>query len=246
VCSVRGVDSTVTVLIIIGVLVLFAVGAYYTRQQAKKRIAALHSLADRLGLQFSRGANSRHDERFAQFAIFRVGTSRTAYNTLSGTTTVGGQEQSVVMGDFRYTVESGSGKNRRRVTRRFSYVLVGVPHEGVPDVLLRKEHIFDRVTDFFGFDDIDFESVEFSRRFHVASSSKRFAWDLIDPRMMEFLMAEEAPVIDMEDGWICVADKKKWPADRFQEQLGFVGRFLDHWPDHVVRGIAEGQYKEQE
>jgi len=246
VCNVRGVDSTVTVLIIIGVLVLFAVGAYYTHQQAKKRIAALQSLADRFGLRFSPGANSHHDERFAQFAIFRVGTNRTAYNTLSGTKTIGGQEQSVVMGDFRYTVESGSGKNRRRVTRQFSYVLVGVPHEDVPALLVRREHFFDKVTDFFGFDDIDFESVEFSRRFHVSSSNKRFAWDLVDPRMMEFLMAEEAPVIDMEDGWICVADKKKWPADRFQKQFEFVERFLDHWPDHVVRGLTEGQYKEQD
>ena len=224
VCIVRGVDSTVTILIIIGVLILFAVGAYYAHQQAKKRIAALQSLADRLGLQFSPGANSHHDERFAQFAIFRVGTNRTAYNTLSGTKTIGGQEQSVVMGDFRYTVESGSGKNRRRVTRRFSYVLVGVPHEDVPDLLVRREHFFDKVTDFFGFDDIDFESVEFSRRFRVSSSNKRFAWDLLDPRMMDFLMSEDSPVVDMEGGWMCLADARVWSTETFSERLDFAGR----------------------
>ena len=233
------------VVLVIGVVLLCGVAAYYAHQQAKKRLTALNLLANQLGLRFDPGANSRHDERFAQFAAFQVGANRAAYNTLSGTTGVGGHQQPVVMGDFRYVVESGSGKNRRRVTHHLSYLLVGVPFEPVPSLLVRREHFFDKVTDFLGFDDIDFESVEFSRRFHVGSSDKRFAWDLIDPRMMEFLMAEETPAIDMKDGWICMAGKSTWAADELSDRLSFVGRFIEHWPEHVVRGVREGRYKEQ-
>ena len=239
-------DTAFMVVLVLAVLVIAGVGAYFAHQQAKKRREALQSLADQLGLRYSAHDDRGYDERFAQFAIFRDGTSRIAYNTLSGETTVGGNTQRVVMGDFRYTVETGSGKNRRRVTVRFSYLMVALPHEGVPELLLRREHLFDKVTDFFGFDDIDFESVEFSKKFHVSSSHKRFAWDLFDPRMMEFLLAEESPVIDMEEGWMCVANKKVWPPEDFRSRLDFVGRFLDHWPDHVVRGLSEGRYREQD
>ncbi|MCP4758101.1 MAG: hypothetical protein GY894_03270 [Planctomycetes bacterium] len=229
-----------------GALVLISVVFYYTLQQAKKRTAALRELASELGLRFLEDDDPSHDERFADFGIFCRGTNRAAYNTLGGEATVGSCWQHVVMGDFKYTVETGSGKNRRRTTKRFSYVLVALPHEGAPELLLRREHLFDRVTDFFGFDDIDFESVEFSKRFHVASSNKRFAWDLIDPRMMEFLLAEESPVIDMEHDWVCIANDKVWRVEEFRARLDFVGRFLDHWPDHVVRGLGEGRYREQD
>ncbi|MDP6602057.1 MAG: hypothetical protein QGH76_07150 [Phycisphaerales bacterium] len=230
----------------LGVLVLIGVGFYYTSQQAKKRRAALRNLASELGLRFWEDDDPTHDDRFSDFEMFCRGTSRAAYNTLSGEAAVASRRQHVVMGDFRYTIETGSGKNRRRVTRRFSYVLVALPHEGAPELVLRREHLFDRVAGFFGFDDIDFESVEFSKRFHVGSSNKRFAWDLIDPRMMEFLLAEESPAIDMKNDWVCVANDKVWSVEEFRARLDFVGRFLDHWPDHVVRGLGEGRYKEQD
>jgi hypothetical protein len=234
--------------ILLGIVVLglVCVVAYYVYQQRQKRIAAMAVLASQLGLRFSEGQDHGHDDRFAQFAIFRRGTRRIAYNTMSGSMTIGPFTQSVVLGDFKFTIESGSGKNRRRVTKRFSYVLVSMPHPDVPELLLRAENFFDRIGNFFGFDDIDFESSEFSRRFHVSSSHKRFAWDLIDPRMMEFLMFENSPVVDMEEGWMCLADASVWSAETFSERLDFAGRFLDHWPDHVVRGLNEGRYKESD
>lgn len=40
----------------------------------------------------------------------------------------------------------------------------------------------------FDSDDIDFESVEFNRRFYVRSSDRKWAYDIIHPRMMEFLL----------------------------------------------------------
>ena len=64
------------------------------------------------------------------------------------------------------------------------------PFRNVPDLLIRPEGFFDKVAGAFGFDDIDFESEEFSRAFFVKSSDKRFAYDVLHPRMLELLMAE--------------------------------------------------------
>ena len=45
--------------------------------------------------------------------------------------------------------------------------------------------------EFFGHDDIDFESAEFSRNFYVKSSDRKWAFDILHARAMEFLLAED-------------------------------------------------------
>jgi len=54
--------------------------------------------------------------------------------------------------------------------------------------LLRLETAGDRLKAAAGFDDIDFESHEFSKKFFVQSASKRFAYDVITARQMELLL----------------------------------------------------------
>ena len=88
--------------ILFGIVVvgLVCVVAYYVYQQRQKRIAAMAALASQLGLRFSEGQDPGHDDRFAQFAIFRRGTSRIAYNTMSGSSGIGPFTQAFVLGDF--------------------------------------------------------------------------------------------------------------------------------------------------
>ena len=147
------------------------------------------------------------------------------------------------MGDYRYTVTHQTGKNRSTKTYRLSYLIIGMPYESVPKLLVRSENFFDKIAGFVGFDDIDFESVEFSRKFHVSSSDKRFAYDLIDPRMMEFLMQSPGPALDMESGWLCLVDgKRRWDVFEFKARVNWLEQWLQHWPEHVVRSLADGGY----
>lgn len=73
-------------------------------------------------------------------------------------------------------------------------------------MLIRPEGIFDKVAGTFGFDDVDFDSAEFSRRFYMTSSDKRFAYDLLYPQMMGFLLETQPPAIDLETGRCCLSD----------------------------------------
>jgi hypothetical protein len=145
------------------------------------------------------------------------------------------------MGDFKFTTTSGSGKNRRRTTHYFSYLLVQLQHH-VPELIIRRENFFDKIGAFFGFDDIDFESAEFSKKFSVKSSDKRFAWDLIDPRMMQWLMDNASPAIELEDDWMCMADGRCWAPEDYLGKMALAGGFLEQWPEHTVRGLSEGRY----
>src|SRR5208283_3583865 len=55
---------------------------------------------------------------------------------------------------------------------------------------IRPENILDKFTEAIGFDPIQFESAEFSRKFHVRCEDKKFAYDIIHARMIEFLMQD--------------------------------------------------------
>jgi hypothetical protein len=54
---------------------------------------------------------------------------------------------------------------------------------GTPSLLIRREDIGDKLIGGLGFDDIDFESEEFSRDFWVKSDNRRHAYGVIHPRM---------------------------------------------------------------
>lgn len=220
-------------------VVLVAVFAYFGWKQEQARKASLGQLAASLGFRFEHDDNDAHDDEYAQFEIFRRGHSRTAKYTMRGRIDLFGASCEVCAGDFRYKVTTGSGKNRQTTTYLFSYLIVRPPWPS-PTLLVRREGLFDKVKGAFGFDDIDFESEEFSRRFWVQSSDKRFAYDVLHPRMMEFLLRELDSAIDLEGGAICVADgSSRWEPSSFRSQLDFVVKFCELWPRHLLADLAK-------
>lgn len=236
-------ETALVVIIVSIVVVLVVVGVYYAKKQEEQRRIQLEAVATTLGFSFIAAEDSSRDEQFAQFSVFTQGRSRTAWNTMSGTRSFAAHELDVMMGDYRYTVDSGHGKNRRSTTHRLSYAATRLPHAETPSVVVRPENLFDKFVGMIGFDDIDFESVEFSKKFHVSSSDKRFAYDLIDPRMMEFLLADAPKLLDIESGWVLVLEgTRRWKPSEFEATLQWLGAWFERWPTHVERSLAEGGY----
>jgi len=232
-------DQALFILIVVGVAVLFVVAAIHAQKKYEQRLAALRAIADRRGWRFSKARIHDHDDRYSHFEIFRRGHSRSAYDTLAGPLSVFGESAYAQAGDFTYKVTSGSGKNRSTRTYNFSYLIVELPVRPVPDVLVRREHLFDKFSSMLGFDDIDFESVEFSRKFCVKSPDKRFAYDLFTPRMMEFFLEGSPvpglPAIDMENSRVCFCDgSSKWEPEQIEGAIQWAERFFELWPEHLL------------
>jgi hypothetical protein len=222
------------ILIIVGIAAIAAF-AYLGWLAEKKRREAMAALAAKLGWHFDHRRDRDHDDEYAHFEIFRRGHSRAAYNTLTGELEVDGRSYPAKMGDFVYKVTRHSGKSTHTRTYRFSYLIMHLPYAGVPDLLIRREGVLDKIAGAFGFDDIDFESSEFSRRFCVKSPDKRFAYDVIHPRMMEFLLAGNPGSIDIEYGRCCVSDgRRRWQPEQFEAYIAWIRRFFDLWPDHLT------------
>jgi len=235
---VRGTTSaSMEILFVIAVIVVVAIGGYFAWRQEQKRREELAALAQRMSLRINFGNDPDHDDHYAWFEIFRRGHSRAAQNTMTGQVELFGRRCQLRMGDFRYKVTSSSGKSTSTTTYRFSYLIVHPPWP-TPALLIRPEGVFDKLAGAFGFDDIDFESVEFSKRFYVKSADKRFAYDVIHPRMMEFLLAERPPMIDIENGALCLSDgSRRWSPDQYESHVAFVRRFCELWPRHLLVGL---------
>lgn len=221
--------------VILGCLAILAVIMYFNWKADRDRKLTLAALAQRLGLRFDSDADAVHDARYSQFEIFQRGHSRTAKNTLIGAIELFGRPCEVRCGDFRYRVDGG--RTSVSLNNACSYFIIHAPWDA-PRLVIRPETASDRIDTAAGFDDINFESVEFSRLFHVSSLDKRFAYDVLHPRMMEFLLAERPPMLVIDGGALCLGDGERlWIPRAFERQLAFVRRFAELWPRHLVKDL---------
>ncbi|MEO1496941.1 MAG: hypothetical protein AAFV43_07295 [Planctomycetota bacterium] len=212
--------------VIIGAIV------HYNKKEGE-RTEMLRRLAERLGLRFTPKHHTLPG-RVSDMADFARGHSRYAYNTLHGPLRVGSVTLDVQAGDYHFAVTRSNGKSSSTQHYNLSYLAVRVGLPGTPRVTLRREGFFDTVSAAFGFNDIDFESAEFSRKFHVSSSDKRFAYDLLHPRAIELLLDECPNRLDLRGEWLCLTNKdKRWEVDEFAGWLVWLERFVNLWPDHM-------------
>lgn len=242
------------ILIIAGIVGIIALAIYAiveAEKARKQRIEEMRAYAQQVGLSFREAKDTNHDEEYAHFELFRRGFDRAAYNTIHGRMSYDDAIVEVNMGDFTYktretyttTDSKGRTTTRTRIVKHhFSYFIMELPYIMMPDLLIRREGLFDKIASAFGKNDIDFESAEFSRKYFVKCDSRKFAYDIIHPRMMEFLLETKPGLIDIENARICLADGYSvWKSHRFGESLHWTRQFLDHWPDFVVKDLAEGR-----
>jgi hypothetical protein len=191
---------------------------------AVKRRKELQDVARRVGMEFVADCDNAHSS-YLGFEPFGRGRSNKSSNLIHG------RRGEIEFELFDYTFKTGSGKNRK--THNYGIAAAKVPMH-FRQLVMRPESIFDKVAAMAGFDDINFESEQFSRRFHVRSPDRKFAYDVIDPRMMEFLLSTNPPVIDIEFGRCCITDGTRcWAPEEFRSRLAWLYEFFGRWPQHV-------------
>lgn len=212
----------------VAILILYAVAA-----QEKKRRGALSEVARRLGLRFHPSTDRRLHHSYGH-SFFRKGHSQKATNHLYGVMDLAGYPIQVHMGDFQYV--TGHGKNRQ--THRTSFAVFHLPFRGTPNLLIRREHLGHKLMGGIGFDDIDFESEEFSRKYWVKSDDHRFAYDVVHPGMMEFLLKGPTPDIEIvRDACLVLEGRGRWDPETFEGAPGWIQEFLARWPEHLTERL---------
>lgn len=217
--------------IVVGLLVIGGIAAigYYLNQ---KRLEALELKATELGLTMRRGKDHNLDNAYYQFDLFREGRNRYAANLITGSY----DGHPVIAFDYHYQTESRDSKgNKQTHHHRFHCFVMNLPIS-CPEVRLRPEGWFDKLAGAVGFDDIDFESYEFSKAFHVKSEDKRFAYDLFHPRMMELFLAAGEPVFEADGTAMMISQRGKMKPERLEAGLNLLTAIRDQFPDHLLKG----------
>lgn len=243
--------GAVGVALVVGMIYWIIKEAEKAKARAAARLAAMVAFAEEHGFVFRPELNASHDEEFEHIELFQRGFAKRAYNTITGVVEHGSLNGRVTTGDFTYktrettttTDSKGRTTTRTRIVKHhFSYFIYDTGHAGMPDMLIRREGVFDRIASLFGKNDIDFESSEFSKKYFVQCDSRKFAYDVVHQRMIEFLLKTKPGLIDIERGRICLSDGYSvWNADRFGESLGWTLEFLEQWPDYLVEDLQEGK-----
>ncbi len=211
------------------VIIVLAVLGY---QQAKKRRMALAAWASSRGLSFDPSHDRRMDDRYPEFKCLRQGDNRYACNVMAGNAGA----RPVCAFDYHY--ETHSTDYTSTTHHHFSAVIVAT---GLPlkPLVIRKEGFFDKIGEFLGFDDIDFESAEFSREFCVKSPDRRWAFDVLQQSTMEFLLAAPRFALEFHESDVIAYRGRTFQAEEFDAALKVIEGVLQRLPDYLLRDMKK-------
>ncbi|OQB84632.1 MAG: hypothetical protein BWX88_02555 [Planctomycetes bacterium ADurb.Bin126] len=225
------------ILFVVLVVAVIAAVAIFGHLAAMRRRKELAAFAQGKGLWFSEARTYDLDNQFPAFPCLRKGSNRYAYNMMGGTW--GGRQ--VKCFDYHYETHSTDSKGRRQTHHHyFSGTIVASPIPLEP-LFIRPEGFFDKITEFFGADDIDFESAEFSRKFYVKAPDKKWAYDVIHTRTMEFLLGQPKFHIHFDRTSVLVYRERTFTVNDFEPAIETAAGILERLPEYLVRQQQEKQ-----
>ena len=229
--------------LIFGSLVLLIiVGGILGFKAQRKRNAALQTWAHSRGLTFLPDKIRDVEHRFPDFECFRQGKNRYAQRFMHGQI----DGRTVYAFDYHYqtqtTRHSTSGGRHRTATRRkqthhhqFSALIIE-PGFTLEPLLIRPEGWTDRVASLFGRGDIQFQSAEFNRKFHVSAPNPDFAHQVLHARTIDRLLEAPPHTIEFAPHQILLIRKRRRfdPAE-FEAALALISTILNNLPRHLKR-----------
>jgi hypothetical protein len=192
----------------------------------RQRVSDLQGLATRLGFE---DFNPNRDVGFAMgwgfLSRLAQGQDRYAFNILRGTY----HEQALFIFDYHY--QTGSGKSRQEHN---CTLLMLVFKESFPQVSIGPESLGEKITAAFGVgNDIKFESAEFSRKFCVRSPDKKFAYDVCNPQMIEYLLANPGLQVEIQGPALLLAFEPQLPVERIEFNLQRLIEIRSRLPEYL-------------
>lgn len=211
-------------------VVLVLVMIYKSRLSAQRR-EQLIAWAHGKGLDFDASRDGGMADRFDNFKCLQHGCERYAYNRMEGEWA----GRPITAFDYHYA----TGVDDDRSHFHFSAVIItsAVPLE---PLCICREGFLDKLTEFLGFEDIDFESAEFNRKFRVRSPFKRWAYDVVHTRTMEHLLSGPDVGIQLDFMYIIAWGRCLFTPTEFAAAADLIGGILDRLPEYVVKQQTNG------
>lgn len=214
-------------LIIFAFIAIFAVVAILGYISSLKRREAMAAMAVKLSLHFMPGKDRYMPNRYRFLDKLRRGSDRYVFNVLSGSY----QGHEVLLFDYHY--KTGSGKNTHHYY--LSFFILHLP-ASFPELIIAPEGIFSKIAQAVGYDDIDFESHEFSRKFCVRSKDKKFAYDVCNARMIEYLLSNTDLSIEIDDRVMAISFNSRLAPEQIEPNLNRLITVRSLLPGYLFTG----------
>lgn len=157
---------------------ILVVGVVVSVVQHRAKTQRMHLFAHQNGWQFLRADNAL--ARRYTGAPFGRGSSRRAIHVVTGPH----RGTRFVAFEYQYTERSGDDST----THRFTVVAIDLPAHR-PRLEVTRETRTSRFLGRFGLRDLQLEDERFNHTFRVSTDHDRFAYDVLDPPMVEWLLA---------------------------------------------------------
>ncbi len=173
------------------------IGASRSQPEDFGRSWELKILAQRLGFT---GFNATPNPEFVMGWNFldclSPGENRYAFDILEGTY----QGQKLFVFDYHFLNLAAKDQEHQYYT-----ILMLIVPQAFPKLTIRAQDLLRQVEGAFDNEDVKFESAEFSKAYRVRCRDKKFAYDVCNPQMMEFLLANRDLKIEIQGPVISVA-----------------------------------------
>jgi hypothetical protein len=163
----------------LGVVVVAGIVALVRWRAAKLAREALRSVCREKGWRFDEDDPADRPSSYLGFKPFGQGHHQRATNVVQG------DARGTPFEAFQYRYTTGSGKNQQ--THTTVVAACDLPIEAPATLTIVRESVGLKVLDALGGEDIDVEDDAFSRRYWVKCGDRRFAYAVLDPRMIEYL-----------------------------------------------------------
>lgn len=217
--------------LIVGVVIVAVIGGIiYSVIAARKRREAFLQLATELDFEFYPAKDHSLAGQYGFLNKLAKGSNRYAFNILSGDH----MGHKVMLFDYHYETHSTNSKGQRQTQHHyFSVFLLNLPML-FPEITITREGIFSKIAQAFGYDDIDFESHEFSKKFCVRSKDKKMAYDVCHGRMMEYLLINDDLNIEIDGLTLAFLFDRRLKPERIIPELVRLVQIRELIPSHVL------------
>jgi hypothetical protein len=211
----------------VALLVLFAVAVgsvYYVKYRVRQaRVRSVAVLAQRIGFTFTESDPDHVVDM--PFGLFSKGDGRRVELVVSGRH----NDLPLRLFDYWYYDNQSDGRgNRSRTYHRFTCALLTIP-AACPSLRITHEDFLTRLGDHLGLHDVELEYEDFNKRFRVKCDHQKFAFALLDGKMMQWLLgADHFEALEIVGPWVLLAVPKLDPLHWLD-----LGAWLDHFQAHV-------------
>jgi hypothetical protein len=214
--------------VFIAAVIVVLIATIYGVILQRKRREGLFELAQRLNLDFHGGQDYGIPGRFGFLKQLAQGDDRYAANVLSGNY----QQNEILAFDYHYATYHTDKNGTHKDDHWFSFFILTMPTV-FPVLTIRRENLLTRVAEVFGYQDIKFESAEFSKTFNVRSPDKKFAYDVCNAKMMEYLLANRDLSIEIENQALALAFNTRLSVEQIEFNLQRLVEIRSRLPEYL-------------